>query len=180
MMQMNFSEAAAITFSRVSAPPPPLINTPHWSGLLGNATRPASELRSALDFGLKSEPYHLNHDLVDIGWTQAGLDGIFLEKLIREEKASWWRGGQGLLVEWDDDDEEGNKILGLSLAACAPESMPEFLMDARRRAAAGGYASVFGIFYIGPQIESALTQAGYSSHWDSAAYIYERRHPQRS
>ncbi len=28
MMQMNFSEAAAMTFSRVSAPPPPLINAP--------------------------------------------------------------------------------------------------------------------------------------------------------
>lgn len=139
----------------------------------------SNQLNAALDFAIASEPYHLNHDLMDIGWTQVALDETFMKQLITEEKVFWWRGHDGLFIKWEDDDEEGNKVLGLSLPACKIKSLSELLTDIRRFASANGYVSVFGIFYFEPQIESALTKAGYSSPWDSAAYIFERRHPKR-
>jgi GNAT superfamily N-acetyltransferase len=137
----------------------------------------SDELNAALDFAIASEPYQLNHNLIDIGWTQAALDEVFMHKLIVEEKVFWWRRREGLFIKWEDDDEEGNKVLGLSLPACKIESLTELLTDIRRFASANGYISVFGIFYVDPQIESALKGAGYTPSWDSTAYIFERPHP---
>ncbi|MCL4529552.1 MAG: GNAT family N-acetyltransferase [Chloroflexi bacterium] len=137
------------------------------------------ELNAALDFAITSEPYQLNHNLIDIGWTQMALDEISMKQLIAEEKVFWWHGRGGLFIKWDDNDDDGNKVLGVSLPACKIESVPELLTNIRRFASANGYVSVFGIFYVDPQIVSALTKAGYSLPWDSTAYIFERRHPAR-
>ncbi len=143
------------------------------------ATVQPNELNAVLDYAIASESYQLNHNLIDIGWTQAALDEIFMKQLISEEKVFWWCGRDGLFIKWDDDDEEGHKVLGVSLTACKLESLPELLTDIRRFASANGYVSVFGIVYINLQIESALKKAGYSSPWDSTAYIFERHHPTR-
>lgn len=139
----------------------------------------SNELKAALDFAIASEPYHLNHNLMDIGWTQAALDEIFMKQLIAEEKVFWWRGHEGLFIKWEDNYDDGNKVFGVSLTACKLEALPELLKDVRRFASVNGYVSVFGILYVDPQIESALKKAGYSFPWDSTAYIFERRHPKR-
>ncbi len=137
------------------------------------------ELNTALDFATASGPYQLDHSLMDIGWTQAALDGIFMKQLIVEEKVFWWRGRDGLFIKWDDEDEDGNTVLGVSLPACRLEFLPELLTDLRRFAFAKNRVSVFGIVYVNPRIEFALKKAGFRSSWDSTAYIYERRHPER-
>ena len=92
--------------------------------------------------------------------------------------AFWWRGGEGLLLGWDDENEEGN-VLGIGLPACSMDSLPELLLDARRLAAQLGRVGVFWIAPLGPEILSAAEAAGYRQHVEHTGYLYEKRHLSR-
>ncbi len=139
-----------------------------------------SEITAALDRAVKAATYRLDHNLVDTGWTMMALDRESLSGSIAQGRAWSWRGDQGLLLHWDDDDDEGHKVLGVGLPVCEIEALPDLLLDVRRLAALRGCASVFCIAFIQPQIQAALEQAGYTTSWDHTAFIYERRHPQTS
>jgi hypothetical protein len=90
--------------------------------------------------------------------------------------AFWWRGGEGLLLAWDDENEDG-KVLGLGLPACPLDSLPDMLLDARRIAAQQGRVGVFWIAPLEPEILSAAEAAGFIHHREHSGYLYEKRHP---
>jgi len=76
----------------------------------------------------------------------------------------------------DDDNEEGT-VLGLGLAACSLQSLPELLMDARRLAAQQGRVGVFWIAPLQPEILSAAQAADYRHHVEHSGYLYEKKYP---
>ena len=90
--------------------------------------------------------------------------------------AFWWRGGEGLLLAWDDDNEDG-KVLGLGLPVCWLEILPEMLLDVRRLAAQVGCVGIFWIAPLRPEILSAAETAGFLHHREHSGYLYEKQHP---
>ena len=83
----------------------------------------------------------------------------------------------GLILLWDDDDDEGNKVLGIGLPACEINSLPKFLLDIRQLAAQKECKDIFWIAPSHAEILSALKSAGFETDWDDPAFVYEKKHP---
>jgi GNAT superfamily N-acetyltransferase len=136
------------------------------------------EIPAAFRTALDSSPLALSSGLLDLGWEALRLTEDILASVQQQGMAFWWRGGEGLLLAWDDDNDEG-KVLGLGLPACSLDSLPELLLDARRLAAQQGRVGVFWIAPLTPEILSAAEAAGYLHHREHSGYLYEKRHPSR-
>ena len=134
------------------------------------------EIPAALEAVLASPVLTLGHGLFDRGWDALRPTEDILAAIQRQGLAFWWRGGQGLLLAWDDENKDG-KVLGLSLPVCPLELLPKLLLDARRLAAGQGRAGVFWIAPLEPEILSAAEAAGYRQHVEHSGYLYEKRHP---
>lgn len=135
----------------------------------------ADQIPAALDSALNSPVLALGRGLFDRGWDALQLTGDILASIQQQGMAFWWRDGAGILLAWDDDNEDG-KVLGLGLPACPMESLPELLLDARRLAAQQGRVGVFWIAPLQPEILSAAEAAGYEHHAEHSGYLYEKRH----
>jgi GNAT superfamily N-acetyltransferase len=129
-------------------------------------------LQLALDFPILA----LSRGLIDLGWDVIQLTEEVLASVQQQDFAFWWRGREGLLLAWDDDNEEG-KVLGLGLPACALDSLPDLLRDARRLAAGMGRVGVFWIAPLCKETLSAAQASGYRHHVDHSGYLYEKKHP---
>lgn len=136
----------------------------------------ADEIPAAFEVALNSPVLALGRGLFDRGWDALQPTEDILAFIQQQGMAFWWRGGEGLLLAWDDDNEDG-KVLGLSLPACPLDSLPALLLDARRLAARQGRVGVFWIAPLAPETLSAADAASYRHHREHSGYLYEKRHP---
>jgi GNAT superfamily N-acetyltransferase len=136
------------------------------------------EIPAVLEGTLESPLLALGHGLFDRGWDMIQPNGDILADIQQQGLAFWWRDREGLLLAWDDDNEEG-KVLGIGLPACKLEVLPELLLDARRLAAKQGRVGVFWIAPLTGEVLSAAETAGYAHHVEHSGYLYEKRHPTR-
>ena len=135
-----------------------------------------SEIAAALKVAQNSSVMALGNGLLDMGWDALWPTEELLASIQAQGMAFWWRDGEGLLLEWDDDNDEG-AVLGLGLPACSLELLPEMLLDARRLAAQQGRVGVFWIAPLTVETLSAAEKAGYQHHREHSGYLYEKRHP---
>lgn len=133
------------------------------------------EISAALKAVLESPVLELGRGLFDRGWEALKPTEGILADIQQLGMAFWWQDGKGLLLAWDDDNDEG-KVLGLGLPACALESLQELLLDVRRLAASQGRVGVFWIAPLCPEILAAAEAAGYKQHVEHSGYLYEKRH----
>lgn len=144
-----------------------------------------ADLEQTIDFALKSLLLALSKGVVDFGWRCLELSYDAITELYPdvssiEKHFFWWRKDQGLLIAWDDfDDDKNESILGVGVLACTLENLSALLMDVRRLAANQGKTDVFWIAPAHEQVELALQEAGYSSDWDHTAYVFEKKHPEK-
>jgi len=137
------------------------------------------EIPAALEAVQKSPIMALSRGLLDMGWDALIPTQDILASIQQRGMAFWWRGREGLLLEWDDDNEEG-KVLGLGLPVCPLDSLPEMLLDVRRLATQQGRVGVFWIAPLAKAILSAAEKAGYQHHREHSGYLYEKQHPARA
>jgi len=136
----------------------------------------ADEIRLALKFAQDSPTMKLGHGLLDMGWDALQPTEDILASIQQRGLAFWWREREGLLLAWDDENEEG-AVLGLGLPACSMELLPELLLDVRRLAAQQGRVGVFWIAPLTAEILSVAKAAGYLHHREHSGYLYEKRYP---
>ena len=134
------------------------------------------EIPAVLKAVLDSPILALGRGLFDRGWDALQPTDDILASIQQQGLAFWWRDGKGLLLAWDDDNEDG-KVLGIGLPVCALDTLPELLLDARRLAAQQGRVGVFWIAPLKPEILAAAEAAGYLHHREHSGYVYEKRHP---
>jgi GNAT superfamily N-acetyltransferase len=134
------------------------------------------EIPAVLKAVLDSPILALGRGLFDRGWDAIQPTEDILASIQQQGLAFRWRDGKGLLLAWDDDNENG-KVLGISLPVCTLEALPELLLDARRLAAQQGRVGVFWIAPLCPETLSAAEVAGYLHHREHSGYVYEKRHP---
>jgi GNAT superfamily N-acetyltransferase len=143
------------------------------------------DLSPVIEFARRSPSLAITNCLTDFGWriadpTQSeALASLFLDLSAFDRHVLWWRQGQGLLIVWDDSDQEEH-TMGIGILACELEDMSAFLLDIRHLAAKQGKTSVFWLAPVHGQVEIALEQAGYSSDWNHTAYVFEQQHPQHA
>lgn len=110
--------------------------------------------------------------LLDLGWRWARMKAEHLQEVIKENHLWWWRGGQGLLGIWLDEEDE-NRRPQILMALCPIEQLPSLLLDYRRLAAQLGKVKVGWTAPVEPRTESVLLQAGFTRSWDHSIFIYE-------
>ena len=136
------------------------------------------EIAAALKIAQDSPMMNLSHGLLNLGWEAYQPTEDLLASIQKQGMAFWWRGREGLLLEWDDDNEDG-KVLGLGLPACPLKLLPELLLDIRRLTAQQGRVGVFWIAPLKSEVLSAAEKAGFLDHHEHSGYLYEKPHPRR-
>ncbi len=116
------------------------------------------------------------HRLMDLGWRFASPDKDTLTSLVQRKLLYWWRGRDGLVGFWEDDDDSG-RVLAISFVACAPRLLSTLLADIPFLAKQNGYASVLWLAPNEKQIQAEMASPGYASEWDHAGFLYEKHHP---
>ncbi len=128
-------------------------------------------MSSGLDAALRFASAHLGYcyGLADFGWKFAAPDHALLEEQCKDGRL--WQSEIGLVGYWDDEDD-GQRIMGLSFAACDPGAITALLSDVRRLAGALGYSSVL---WHAPAVEDILRdaeKAGFESEYPGSAYLF--------
>ena len=114
--------------------------------------------------------------LVNLGWKYAAPTADVL-RAIAEDGLVWrWRGKRGLVVAWEDEDDDGRTQLNVGMEACAEQDARELLNDFRRLAAMRGASTVGWTNAVRPSIVEALEAAGFQRTWEDAGFLYERGH----
>jgi len=135
-----------------------------------------SNIPEALALALHSQSLGWSAGLMDLGWQWANPRGSFLAEAIRRGQAWWWQGQRGLLIIWEDE-EDNRKIPGISLAACQVKDIAALLLDFRRLAWKYGYQQAIWNAPLSPELLPTLSTSGFQRDWDEAMYIYAHRHP---
>jgi GNAT superfamily N-acetyltransferase len=138
-----------------------------------------SEIPEALAHISHSQSLDWSAHLMDLGWQWTSLDQAHLAEAASQGRAWWWQGRGGLLVIWENREEQ-ETIPGISLLACPVEEMATFLLDYRRLAWKNGYKQVIWNAPLHPDLLPVLSESGFQRDWDEAMYIYARQHPQQS
>jgi GNAT superfamily N-acetyltransferase len=157
------------------------------AGMFRSAVSAEMDLPAVIEFARRSPSLAITDRLVDFGWEVVdptegkALSFLFSQASDFANHFLWWRDEKGLLIVWDDlDEEENGQALGIGVLASELGDLPAFLLDVRRLAAAQKKASVFWLAPAQETVTRALEQAGYSSDWDNTAFVFEKRHPRRS
>jgi GNAT superfamily N-acetyltransferase len=143
------------------------------------------DLQPVVEFARSSPSLAITQRIVDFGWRLAdptqnrALTFLFLRLSGFANNFFWWRKDKGLLIVWDDFDQE-EYTMGIGVLACELEDMPALLMDVRHLAAKRKKTTVFWLAPVHEQVEAALKHAGFSSDWDNTAFVFEKKHPQHS
>jgi hypothetical protein len=152
-----------------------------------SAASTAKDLPPVVAFARASPSLGITNCVVDFGWRcvnpiyKGAIPDLFSGYSSLEHNFFWWREDKGLLIVWDDfDPDEERHTMGIGVLACALEDMSALLKDVRHLAAEQRKTSVFWLAPVHEQVKLALQQAGYSSDWDNTAYVFEKKHPQRS
>lgn len=114
--------------------------------------------------------------LMDLGWQWATPSVEHIRQAVSQEQAYWWQDQRGVLVMTQDDERLQRTSL-IRLIACHMVDLVEILQDYRRLAGRLRFDQVGWIAPLQKDIELLLNQAGFQRDWDSALYIFERRHP---
>jgi GNAT superfamily N-acetyltransferase len=114
--------------------------------------------------------------LMDLGWQWASPRESFLVGAVRREQAWWWRGRGGLLVTWEDEEDQQTRP-AISLVACPAADMSMLLLDYRRLAWKSGYKQASWIAPLHSTLLPVLSESGFQRDWEEAIYIYARQHP---
>ncbi|MFH2104347.1 MAG: GNAT family N-acetyltransferase [Chloroflexota bacterium] len=138
------------------------------------------EIPEAVAFALQAESLALGGGLLDIGWRVAIPNETSFRTIESWEDSHivWWRGRQGLLVTWGDEDEIGAHPM-IGLAACTAADLDALLLDSRRVAARDGCHKVAWHAPVGPALEETLVAAGFAREGDTVNCTFEKRHPER-
>jgi GNAT superfamily N-acetyltransferase len=134
------------------------------------------EIPQALELIQQSPALPLLGGLMDHGWRWGAPSAEGLEKPVRSGAAWWWRGKQGLLTYWDDEDEN-KKYPVLHSIACPVEELPECLLDYRRLATRRGYDHVEWTVPSNAVLLALLEKAGFKKWWDEVLFLFEKKHP---
>lgn len=113
--------------------------------------------------------------LLGIGWKFVSPNPVSLRASVDESLAFWWRGREGFLSAWMNDDERGDRFT-VGLAACADEEHVNLLKDSRRLASARGAVASRWMNVMSESILRDLDAAGFTQDWDDSGFLYERRH----
>jgi GNAT superfamily N-acetyltransferase len=135
-----------------------------------------SEIPAALALALQSQSLGWAENLMDLGWQWANPDETHLAEAINQGRAWWWQGRRGLLVTWEDDENQVTYPV-ISIAACLRKDMAALLLDYRRLASKYGYPKADWIAPLHPDLQSILESCGFKRDWDDSIYIYARQHP---
>jgi len=118
--------------------------------------------------------------LMDSGWKFSEPDEAALKEKAEEGKLQWWHKNlrsqpahsrAGLIAYWEDEDD-GQRVMGIGFAAVSRESLKEMLADARRLAQRLGFARVMWLAPAKPWVQEALREADFVSLWEGSAYLY--------
>jgi GNAT superfamily N-acetyltransferase len=110
-----------------------------------------NEIPEALEDALDSQSLGWSTGLMDLGWQWAIPRESYIIEAIRRGQAWWWQGRRGLLVIWEDEENQETRP-AISLVACPAADMAMLLLDYRRLAWKSGYKQAS---WIAP-IHSAL------------------------
>jgi GNAT superfamily N-acetyltransferase len=126
---------------------------------------------AGVDEALRFVSAHLGYcyGLADLGWKFAQPDRGLLEEMLRQGRL--WRSEPGLVGFWEDEDD-GQRIMGLAFAACDGGSIRTLLGDVRRLAGKLGYASVLWHAPVDEAVLGAAEQAGFESEYPGSAYLF--------
>jgi hypothetical protein len=124
-----------------------------------------------MDFASQAASLELMAGLFDLGWRWARPAAGNLQSVFEKELIWWWRGRQGLLALWEDDEEPG--YMHIFTVLCPLEKLTEMLLDYRRLMAQTGRAKAGWGSPADLQVQTALNQAGFARSWDKSLYIYE-------
>ena len=112
--------------------------------------------------------------LVNVDWRWTSLSREIVMQAIQEGKA-WWLGDQkGLILAWEDIDDDNTPKLVNRVIACELSDLAEIMLEFRRIAAAEGYPTAIWVASFEPDILTALNLAGYQSRWDGSAWIFAK------
>lgn len=134
------------------------------------------ELDLALELALASETLGISRGHIDLGWEWLPLRRANLEEMVREERAWWWRGRQGVLAAFEDVEGGQAPAQMLHFAAGRLAALAELLVDFRRQAAAQGWSHVGWMASLNPKLVEGLLAAGFHRDWDASMYLYEKKH----
>jgi GNAT superfamily N-acetyltransferase len=116
--------------------------------------------------------------LMDSGWQFSEPDEEVLQEKAEQGRLWWWKRGdarwQGLLAGWEDEDD-GERVMGIGFAAMPAEALKDLLDDARGLAHELGFQRVLWMAPNKPWAEDALREAGYTSEWDGSAFLYGKK-----
>jgi GNAT superfamily N-acetyltransferase len=125
----------------------------------------AAEAPQALALCQASPTLPLSKGLGMLVWRMSLPDVGQLAEAAQAGRAWWWRDGQGLLVTWQDqDDDERYQII--QWVAASLEALPELLADFRRLAAAQGCQAAGWQAPLVPEALAALQVAGFQPEPD--------------
>jgi len=136
----------------------------------------AGETEAAATFAQQSPTLALANGLMDLGWQWAPPRPVYFRQASERGQAWWWRGGQGLIaiyIDEDDEDIEPPRPF-LELAACEMEQLTRLLMDYRRLAASLGYQKAGWNAALHPDLLPILNTAGFQRDWEHALFVYSK------
>lgn len=135
---------------------------------------PTEAINEAVQFA--SEHLVGPYQLMDLGWRFVAPDAETLRLLVSAQRLYWWKDREGLAGFWEDDDEAG-RVLGICFVAVTSDSPAGLLAQVPALAQQNGYVSVLWLAPNDQRIQAEMKAAGYSSEWDHAGFLYEKRHP---
>jgi GNAT superfamily N-acetyltransferase len=112
--------------------------------------------------------------LMGMGWKFAAPNPVSLRAAADEGRAWWWRGRDGILSAWENDDD-GAPRLTVGLEACAGGARVELLRDFRRLASARGGVVAGWMNVLDGETSRVLEDSGYACKWKDSGYLYERQ-----
>jgi len=124
---------------------------------------------------------HLDHanGLMDSGWRFSAPARDALGRSAAHSHLHWWRGRQGLLSNFEDE-QDGEPFLAIGFAAIAQlSSLSNLLRDASSLALLQGYTGVCWLAPAQEPVQTALRNAGYTTEWEHTGFLYARPHPGR-
>jgi hypothetical protein len=114
---------------------------------------------------------------LNVGWKFAAPNADSIRAALQDEALFfWWRGREGIVSAWEDDEEDGNRLI-VGMEACASEGRVQLLEDIRRLASAHGVVVARWMNVINDAVLRDLAAAGYRKDWEDTAYLYERSKP---
>jgi GNAT superfamily N-acetyltransferase len=142
------------------------------------------EVPAALELALRAGSLPVAGGKLEVFWQTATPNAASLEALVRQEnnRLFWWRGREGLLGLWENDERPEDVHPMIAVAACETAGLPALLLDARRASRVwqpDGFQKIAWNAPVTPALEPILASAGFAREDDDSNYEYERFHPTR-